>query len=273
MPEWDVIQVKYGERKTLLSQAFPDFASYGEPDQEIRVDYNFWVIRRAEEMLLLDTGYDIPRGDWLDESQTISPPEALAVLDVDPLRVSTVIASHFHYDHIGFLNLFAHARVIAARAEYNHWFALRRSGVALADHFAAPRDLDEIERAHSEGRLQLVGEGVTEVGPGISVQPVGGHTAGQLITLVQGSSGPIVLTSDAAHLYEQIHHGWPFFAHSDLSQVKSAYEMIGDLAKRTGAEVIPGHDSRVRNHFPPYPGPAGTFATHLTPGEKEHPNE
>ncbi|MDI2030553.1 N-acyl homoserine lactonase family protein [Saccharopolyspora sp. TS4A08] len=248
-----------------MSDAFLNFASYGRPDEKILMDYNFWVIRNDDEVVLLDTGYDVAGCNWLDESPTASPLESLAALDIDPLGVSTVIASHFHYDHIGFLRLFGNARVIAAQAEYDHWTVLRGPGARFEDHFVASPDLDEIYRAESEGRLVLVPEGPTEVVPGVTVYPVGGHTPGQLITLVRGRTGSAILTSDAAHLYEQIHYGWPFFAHSDLDQVKIAYRVIDDLAAQTGAVVVPGHDSRVREHFPPYPGQAGAFATMLTP--------
>ncbi|WP_217634288.1 MBL fold metallo-hydrolase [Herbiconiux ginsengi] len=60
---------------------------------------------------------------------------------VDPADVQLVIASHFHYDHIGYLGLFTRAEVVAGRAEYDHWMAKKWAG-ALEGEFATEADLE-----------------------------------------------------------------------------------------------------------------------------------
>lgn len=257
----EVLQVKYGERVTRKSVVFHDFASYGEPDGDLHMEYNFWVIRSGDEVILLDTGYDIPARDWLGEISVKPTPEGLALLGIDPLGVAMVITSHFHYDHIGYLRLFDNAQVVSGRSEYDYWFAKWRND-ELDGEFAVAEHLAAVRKAEQDGRLWLVTE-ETEVRPGITVYPVGGHCPGELLTLVHGRSGPLILAADAAHFYEQIEHEWPFFAFTDLQEMRDALAFITELSRNTGAVVVPGHDGRVRERFPAVPGEAAEVATVL----------
>lgn len=257
----DVLQVTYGERTTTKSQVFHDYASYGLPDGELHMQYNYWLLRTGGTVILMDTGYDIPARDWLGEIPVVPTPDGLAALGVEPRQVSMVIASHFHYDHIGYLGLFGNARVVAGAAEYDHWFRKCEAG-ALQGEFTTAEDLAEVRRAEREGRLRLVSE-ETEVFPGVTVHPVGGHSPGELVALVYSRSGPLVLAADAAHFYEQIENEWPFAAFTDLAEMRSALSYVNRLAAETGATVIPGHDGRVRQRFPALDGPASPIATVL----------
>lgn len=257
----EVIQVKYGERVTRKSVVLHDYASYGQPDGDLHMEYNFWVIRDGETVMLLDTGYDIPARDWLGEIPVVATPDGLDLLGIDPLAVSMVITSHFHYDHIGYLKLFTNAQVVSGAAEYRYWFA-KWDNDQLAGEFTVAEHLEPVRTAEKEGRLRLISE-ETEVYPGITVYPVGGHCPGELLTLVRARSGPLILAADAAHFYEQIENEWPFFAFTDLDEMRAALAFINRLAADTKATVVPGHDGRVRDRFPHLEGPASHIATVL----------
>jgi glyoxylase-like metal-dependent hydrolase (beta-lactamase superfamily II) len=257
----EVLQVKYGERITQKSVVFHDYSSYGLPDGDLHMEYNFWVIRSPEKTVLVDTGYDISKRDWLGEQSVMPTPRSLELLDINPLDVDMVITSHFHYDHIGYLRLFSDAQVVSGAAEHAYWFAKWKND-ELDGEFTTAEDLEVVRQAESERRLRLVGE-QSEVSPGITVYPVGGHCPGELVTEVQSASGPLILASDAAHFYEQIENEWPFFAFTDLDEMRSALSFINNLSRETGAQVIPGHDGRVRGRYPAVSGPAGAVATVL----------
>ena len=92
---------------------------------------------------------------------------------------------------------------------------------------------------------------------------MGGHCPGGTIALVRTEREPLILASDAAHFYEQLDHGWPFFAFTDLDEMRSALRFMSDLAEQTGATIVPGHDGRTRQRFPAAPGAAGAIATVL----------
>jgi glyoxylase-like metal-dependent hydrolase (beta-lactamase superfamily II) len=256
-----VWQVKYGERVVRMSDVFHDFAQYGVADGDLEMDYNFWVLRQGGTIILVDTGYDIPKHDWLGEILVTPTPVGLDLVGIDPADVDLVITSHFHYDHIGYLGLFVNAQVVSGQAEYDYWFAKKAAG-ALEGEFTTADDLVAIERAEAEGRLRLV-SAETEVFPGVTVYPIGGHCPGELLTRIETGDGSLILTVDAAHFYEQIQNEWPFFAFTDLDEMKKGLAFINRLAAETGATVIPGHDARVRSRFPAAPGAAADVATVL----------
>jgi hypothetical protein len=60
-----VLSVTYAERQVRRGEVFHDYASYGLPDDSLDMDYNFWVIRDANGLTLVDTGYDVAARDWL----------------------------------------------------------------------------------------------------------------------------------------------------------------------------------------------------------------
>lgn len=256
-----MLSVRYGERVVHKKDVFNDYFQYGLPDGDLHMDYNFWVMKSGDRVVLMDTGYDIAARDWLGEISVKPTPDALELIDLDPLSVEMVITSHFHYDHIGYLGLFENARIVSGQKEYDYWFA-KRDAHALEGEFTTEENLVPVERAQREGRLHLINE-PTEVFPGITVYQVGGHCPGEVIAQIDTTSGPFILASDAAHFYEQLEHQWPFFAYTNLDEMRAALAFIVKLAGETGATVIPGHDGRTRDKFPAAAGPAGTIATVL----------
>jgi hypothetical protein len=56
---------------------------------------------------------------------------------------------------------------------------------------------------------------------------------------------------------------WPFFAFTDLAEMRAAPALINQLARDFGATVVPGHDARTRQRFPALPGPAAEVAVVL----------
>lgn len=259
--QMSVWSVKYGERVVHKSDVFYDYSQYGLPDGDLDMDYNFWVIRSGESIILLDTGYDIPKFDWLGEISVTPTPEGLKILGIDPSDVDMVITSHYHYDHIGYLELFTNAQVVSGQKEYDYWIGKLKAG-QLEGEFSTPDDLAPVVVAEKDGRLRLISE-PTEVFPGITVYPIGGHCPGELLTRIDTGHGGLIMTVDAAHFYEQVEHEWPFFAFTDLDEMKAGLSFITKLAAETGAAVIPGHDARVRDRYPAAPGAAGAIATVL----------
>ena len=252
----NVIQVQYGERVTRKSVVLHDYEQYGQPDGDLQMDYNFWVMRSGDRTILLDTGYDISARDWLGEISVVPTPDSLALLDIDPAAVDMVITSHFHYDHIGYLRLFTNAQVVSGQAEDDYWFGKRLSD-ELAGEFTMPEHLEAVRRAEDDGRLRLI-SAETEVHPGVTVYPVGGHCPGELLTLVRSESGPKIMAADAAHFYEQIENEWPFFAYTSLSEMKAALSVSNKLAAGPAPRSSPAMTAGCATITPRSPGPPAT---------------
>ncbi len=102
--------------------------------------------------------------------------------------------------------------------------------------------------AHRDGRVRTYG-GETEIAPGIRALEVGGHSPGQQILIVDTATGPLVLTSDAAHLYEELEQARPFGVLADLEEMYLGFETIKRLGAEPAAIVVPGHDPDVTRRF------------------------
>jgi glyoxylase-like metal-dependent hydrolase (beta-lactamase superfamily II) len=90
-----------------------------------------------------------------------------------------------------------------------------------------------------------VTEGTEEIFDGVTAISVGGHSAGQQVTVVDADGGPVVLASDAVHLYEELELDRPFAVMHDLEQMYAAYDLVNELARSRRAVVVPGHDPDV----------------------------
>ncbi len=93
-------------------------------------------------------------------------------------------------------------------------------------------------------------DGSGPVALGIEAVCVGGHSPGQLILLVDGRRGPVVLASDAVHYYEELERRWPFAIFVDLGGMVAGYEAVQRLASDHDAALVAGHDPLVLERFP-----------------------
>lgn len=265
-PAYRVLAVRYAERETTLGEAYYRWSSYGEPDGPLAMSYYFWILEPlhapSSPPIVLDCGFEPARGERMGRRCLCRPSDAMARLGIDPAAVEKLLISHIHYDHVGNVHLFPHARMPVARAELDFWTA---DPVAQRPQFAIHSDpdaIDALRRAAAEERLELI-EDRAEVAPGITAVRVGGHAPGQLIFEVAGERGPVVLASDAVHYDDELTRRRPFGIFSDLADMYRGYETLRGFAA-SGAAVIPGHDPSVMDRFAPLDGDATGLAVCLT---------
>ena len=98
------------------------------------------------------------------------------------------------------------------------------------------------------GEVTLI-EGEQEVAPGVVSIEVGGHSPGQTILAIDGETGPILLTSDAMHFYEEVERDRACAILVDLAGVYRSYDTVRAHADR-GARLVAGHDPLVMDRFP-----------------------
>jgi glyoxylase-like metal-dependent hydrolase (beta-lactamase superfamily II) len=265
-PSYRVLAVHYAERLTTFSDAYYRWSTYGEPDGPLQVSYYFWILEPlhapGSPPIVVDCGFEPALGERLGRQCLCPPAEALARLGVDPAAVDLLVISHIHWDHVGNLHLFPHARMPVARAELEFWTT---DPVAQRPQFAAHADPDGIERlrrAAAEERVEMI-EDRADVAPGITAVRVGGHAPGQLVFEVAGEHGPIVLASDAIHYYDELERERPFGIFTNLADMYRGYATLKRHAA-SGAAVIPGHDPSVMRWFHELEGDAAGLAVCLT---------
>jgi glyoxylase-like metal-dependent hydrolase (beta-lactamase superfamily II) len=95
---YKVYAIKYAERDGRR----PDHFVGGDPhDVPMSMDYFVWLVRSADRMVLVDTGFDqgmaVKRGRRLLRKLL----DALRMLGAAAEEVRTVVITHMHNDHVG----------------------------------------------------------------------------------------------------------------------------------------------------------------------------
>ncbi len=111
------------------------------------------------------------------------------------------------------------------------------------------RDCATIRRFKAEGRL-VEHANVSVPWQGIELVHIGGHCRGQMAIRVNTKRGPIVLASDAAHLYQEWEEEKPFGVFYDMRAMLEGYQTLTRLSGGKRTEMIAGHDSAVMSMFP-----------------------
>jgi glyoxylase-like metal-dependent hydrolase (beta-lactamase superfamily II) len=254
--EYEVLIVKYGTRSTTRSDVYLNYGVYHEADAPIEMDYFCWIARNDARTVLIDTGFSRAGGDARGRTMLTDPRDALAGLGVDPADEPTVIVTHAHFDHIGNLAHFRRSPIVVARAELDFW-AGPYGRRPLFHHSVEDSELNALARAVDEGRATVFGDR-HQVADGIEVIRVGGHTPGQSVVTVRTADGPVLLTSDAVHYYEECDKNMPFVSVASLVDMYAGFDMIKDQVTRgSAAHVVSGHDPGTLGRFAPADGPPG----------------
>lgn len=254
------IAVGVGTRDTHRSDVYLNYHLYGQDDGPAVVDYFFWIVRNNERVIIVDTGFGPEAGARRGRQLLLHPADALERLGIALESVEDVVVTHGHYDHIGNLDLFPHARIHMAESEYEFWTS-RIAANTQFSYYWEDHEIDQLRLAQKEQRLRLF-TGESSLGPGIRLVEVGGHTPGQAMAYVSTSDGVVLLASDAVHFYEDLESDMPFTAISDLPKMYEVFENFRRDAGKSYSVLIPGHDREVLTRFPPFDGlPAGEAIT------------
>jgi glyoxylase-like metal-dependent hydrolase (beta-lactamase superfamily II) len=272
-PSYEVTAVRYGTRSTSKSDVFLHFGLYGEPDGPIQMDYFFWVARNTERTVLIDCGFNDVSGGRRGRTMLCAPVPALRRLGIEPADVSLLILTHAHYDHIGNVDEFPGAELVMSAREYEFWTGPLASRPLFATS-SETGDIDALRRARAAGRLRLLaGDAATRqpVTAGLDVLDVGGHTPGQLVTLIRTDDGEVVIASDALHYYDEMRLDRPFAHVADLPAMYAGFQLLRDLATDRDRLMVAGHDPEVMRRFAAADGELAGLAAHIRPAAPRGP--
>ena len=99
-----------------------------------------------------------------------------------------------------------------------------------------------------DGRCRFY-DGDGPLAPGLSQILVGGHSRGQIALEVATRRGPVIVASDAVHLYEEMERARPFRVFYDLREMFEGYRTLGGRMLSRD-HLIPGHDPELVRRFP-----------------------
>lgn len=178
-------------------------------------------------------------GRLVDFSARQTAEGALALLGLSAQDIDLVILSHGHIDHVGSLPLFTHAPIVMTRTE---------RADPRPSYFGKSRPMD-----WPDARYHLI-DAETPVCEGLTLIPTPGHTPGHLSALVTLPDGRFALLAvDAINRISEPDEG--FVDAVDPKGAMDSFHRLTEIARRTGAEMIYGHEPGQWPRLPKAPTP------------------
>lgn len=175
---------------------------YNLPTGGLNVSFNTLLVRRGDDLTLIDTGNGAGGGGSL-----LSTLEAVGVAPAD---VNHVVLTHWHGDHVtgvstgGTLN-FPNAAHHLPQLDWDFLQAQAGSDEGARASLASLTPADEA------GALTFY-DGEAEIVPGLAGVPAYGHTSGHHALLLSSGDASLLVMADTAHhpLVSLAHPEWAF---------------------------------------------------------------
>ena len=226
------------------------------------LDYFVWLIRGGGRDILVDTGFNEAAAQERNRKLTLNPVDALARFGVNADDIKDVVVTHLHYDHAGNLDRFPNARFHLQEREMSYATGRCMCHGTLRHPFSVEDVTLMVRHVYSERVTFHHGDG--EVAPGVTLHRVGGHSDGLQIVRVSTERGTVVLASDAAHYYGNMHRRNPFPIVYNIGDMFDGWATAQRLAGHPD-RVIPGHDPQVSEIYPRASDKVDAFALHKAP--------
>src|SRR3982074_3336170 len=226
------------------------------------LDYFVWLIRGGGRDILVDTGFNAAEAQLRNRKLTLNPVEALARFGVRADAIRDVVVTHLHYDHAGNLDLFPHARFHLQDREMSYATGRCMCFGTLRHPFSVEHVTLMVRHVFSERVTFHSGDG--EVVPGGTLHRGGGQSGGLQVGRGETARGPVVLASDAAHYYANLHRRSPFPIVYNIGDMCVGWETVERLADNPD-RLTPGQDPIVTEIYPRASDKVDAFALHLVP--------
>ncbi len=169
------------------------------PTDKFRIPFTITFVQTPTHFVVFDTGNGVtPAGATAGRMI-----ENMAAAGIDPAKVTTVIQSHFHGDHInGLLNgaggaAFPNAEVLVPAVEWGWW--TDAGNESRTPEFQRGNFANTARRfAPYQGKVRPLAEGAEAV-PGIRGMPAYGHTPGHTIYRVADGNAQFVFLADVTN--------------------------------------------------------------------------
>jgi len=215
----------------------------------------FYVISHPKGNLMWDAG--LPEGliglpePFTDPSGafTVSRKDSvvnqLKSIDMAIDDIDFIALSHTHFDHSGHANAFKNSTWLVQQSEYDS-ITSETSQKDNADNYNAIKELTKTKKL--SGDYDVFGDGT------VVIKSMPGHTPGhQLLFLNLSEHGPLLLTGDLYHTYENREHKRVPIFNFDVDQTLKSMEAFEAFAKEKNAKVYLQHQKEDFNKLPKAP--------------------
>ena len=213
---------------------------------------NITIIQGYGHNILVDTGISNQLYiSAFNAEYVLTPEDYLPVVGLNCNIVDTILVSHLHCDHIGFIDRFPNAKVIIQKEEYYGWQNVENLSERyhLVTQYLDPGTLSLFRHIENSGNLILVEDGY-EVYPGLSVHLTKGHSFGTQSVKVQTKKGSIIVCGDSAYTIENIETMRPMGYGFNQLDMLISFDKILQLADGKIENIVPGHDLNWPEKYP-----------------------
>jgi glyoxylase-like metal-dependent hydrolase (beta-lactamase superfamily II) len=244
LPQYELFAIRYAMRDARRANHFIG----GDPhDGPMPMDYFLWAAVGPEQTFVIDTGFTAEVAAKRERTFLRCPVDALQLIGIDGDTVRDVILTHLHYDHVGNFHRFPAAQFHLQEPEMAYATGHYMRHLRLAHSFEV-EDIVGMVRLNFARRVMFY-DGAAELAPGISVHPVGGHSAGLQFVKVHTKRGWVVVASDVTHFYENMLSDRPFTTAFHVGEMLEGFDALRAQAPSL-AHIVPGHDPLVMKCYP-----------------------
>jgi glyoxylase-like metal-dependent hydrolase (beta-lactamase superfamily II) len=192
-----------------------------------------FLVRIGDRLVLLDAGVGDVHNEMFAGGHLL---DSLRAMGVAPADIDTVVVSHLHSDHMGWLvteqgPTFTNATVHIGAADWAYFVDQEGDG---------PRRADRLRRVEHQVAL-IDGDGIT-VAPGVTTRHTPGHTPGHTSTVISSGDERLIVLGDALHCPAQLTEPeWQFLYDVDKDlAIRTRQQLLRD-AEEPGTSVLPCH--------------------------------
>ncbi|RIV44531.1 MULTISPECIES: N-acyl homoserine lactonase family protein [Flagellimonas] len=204
-----------------------------------------WDAGLPESLVGMDAPYTSPDGAFT-VSRKDSVVNQLATIGMKPSDIDYIALSHTHFDHVGHANEFAGSTWLVQEKEYD--FATSEENQKNnADIYNAIKDLTKVKKIANTD-YDVFGDGT------VVMKFMPGHTPGhQVLFLDLAEFGPLLLSGDMYHFYENREYRRVPIFNYDVAQTKASMAAFEAFAEEKGATVYLQHSKEDFEKLPKAP--------------------
>ena len=197
------------------------------------------MVQGEGHTILVDTGYKYLEygqelADLFGVTNWRSPQELLGFLGIEPGDVDTLLLTHAHWDHMGYMEAFPNATIHLQRHELEGWLR----ALALPERFGFlqggvdPAAFHHLLERSLVGQVRLLDGPVTNVLPGIDLVPA-------FETHTHGSQYVVITTTNSADPGTWVAVGDAVFAIENLTGLDDSgvYVPVGTGDRLAGGDA------------------------------------